>query len=163
MTDHKRVQSSGDQPRAEVLGYGLKPLRGKIGRLRWRITEPSPRQLSLPLGLASKFQPIEKSGSATLKITDLPANLFAARIEQNVGRKSFNPEFLGQIFVLALLRWALGSFPGEIEPYQHQVLEGKIRELRLVKDFLVHFNAPRAPIRTGKIQEDIFVLLSRLL
>jgi hypothetical protein len=90
------------------------------------------------------------------------ANLFAKNLSILVNNDECG-EALGSVgvlefgvLVLNLLRKLF--VPREIHQHEDEVFNGVILEFLRLEDFLVHANTPWAPIGTGKIEKDSFVV-----
>jgi len=92
---------------------------------------------------------------------ELP-HLLAAAIQDDDGRKSKNFVLLGQLHVLLSLFCRLGFFTRKIKLHQHEIIVREGFELLLRENVLVEFDAPPAPVRSCKIEEQKFVVRLRL-
>src|SRR5215469_4308359 len=105
------------------------------------------------------FGPLEKLGGSPLQVPFLAPYFFAGSINQDEGGESLNGVFLGQLLILSLLIRGKLLASREIQFYQHQIFRSEVGELLFIQDFFVHFDAPRAPVRAGEIQQDLLILL----
>ena len=69
---------------------------------------------------------------------------------------------LGQLHVLLSLFCRLGFFARKIKLHQHEIIVREVFELLLRENVLVEFDAPPAPVRSCKIEEQKFVVRLRL-
>ena len=99
---------------------------------------------------------------ATGEITVELPHLLAGAVQYDDGGKSKNFELLGKLKVLFLFLRRLGFSAGKIDLYQDEIIVGEVFELRLRENVLVEFDAPPAPVRTGKIEEKELVVRFRL-
>ena len=97
---------------------------------------------------------VRAAGEITIKLP----HLLPAAVQYDDGRKSKNFVLLSQLYVLLSLFCRLGFFARKIELHQHEIIVRVVFELRLRKNVLVEFDAPSAPIRSCKIQEQKFVV-----
>ena len=92
---------------------------------------------------------------------ELP-HLLAAAVQHDDGGKSKNFVLLGQLHVLLFLLCGLGFSARKIELHQNEIIVRVVFELRLRENVLVEFDAPPAPVRSCKIEEQKFVVRLRL-
>jgi hypothetical protein len=99
---------------------------------------------------------------ATREITVELPHLLAAAVQHDDGRKSKHFVLLGQLHVLLFFLCGLGFFARKIELHQNEIIVRVVFELRLRENVLVEFDAPPAPVRSCKIEEQKFVVRLRL-
>jgi len=104
----------------------------------------------------------DKSLGATGEITVELPHLLAVAIQHDDRWKSKNFVLLGQLHVLLSLLCRLGFSARKIELYQNEIIVRVVFELRLREDVLVELDAPPAPVRSCKIEEQKFVVRFRL-
>jgi hypothetical protein len=93
-----------------------------------------------------------------LKIpVELPDFLPAA-VQYDNGGESHDFVLLGQLHVLLFLVRGLGLSARKIQLHQYEIVVREILELRLRQNFLVEFDAPPAPVGSGKIEQQKFVV-----
>src|ERR1043166_9044554 len=100
---------------------------------------------------------------ATGEITvELPHRL-AVTVQHDNSGKSKNFVLLGQFHVLLSFLCRLGFSARKIELHQNEIIVREVFELRLRENVLVEFDAPPAPVRSCKIEEQKFVVRLGLL
>jgi len=110
------------------------------------------------LALGQFLQLRDEGLRATGKITvELPHRL-AVAVHHDDGGKSKNFVLLGQFHVLLSLLCRLGFSARKIELHQNEIIVREVFELLLRENVLVEFDAPPAPVRSCKIEEQKFVV-----
>jgi len=112
------------------------------------------------LGHTAEF--CNEGGGAAVEITDLLAEDFAILVNEDECGEALDIILLLELVVLVLdvLRELLGL--RKIDEHEDEVLAGVILERRGIEDFVVHLDAPWAPVRAGEVQEDVLVVGLRL-
>jgi len=114
------------------------------------------------LALRQFLQLRDERLGATGEITVELPHLLTVAVQHHNGGKSKNFVLLRQLQVLLFLLCGLGFSARKIELHENKIVVCVIFELRLRQNILVEFDAPSAPVRSRKIEEQKFVIRFRL-
>src|SRR5262249_13929218 len=114
--------------------------------------------LTLRQFLQLRDERLRTTGEITVELPEL----LSGAVQHDDGGKAKNLVLLGELQVLFLNLYGLGFPARKIELHKHEIVVRVISKLRLRQNFLVEFDAPPAPVRSRKIEEQKFVVRFRV-
>src|SRR4029077_258222 len=103
--------------------------------------------------------PTDECFWAAFQVSNLAAYFLPGRIKQYVGGEAFDTILFCQFLILGLFCRRLTGPSRKIKLDQDKLFGSKGRKRWLREDLFIHLDAIRAPIRAGKVQENVFILL----